>query len=175
MIREPTPTDVSEILGLARRFHAESYFRTIPLSERKIVDLLAASAQWDARVFTRVSEGSAGLDGIAMGHLAPYWFSEEVGAFDLCLFVVPERRGGTLAVRLWRVFRGWAEARGAVDLTHGVSSGINIENAHRFFTGMGMTHVGGLYKLGLKASRPNSATSEALRSSGPPAEPRIDA
>ena len=68
-------------------------------------------------------------------------------AVDLCLYVLPERRGSTLAVRLWKSCRDWAAAKGAVDLTHAVSTGINIDATHRFFTGMGMTHVGGIYKM----------------------------
>jgi GNAT superfamily N-acetyltransferase len=149
MIRPAEPSDAYQVIQLARKFHRESYFNFIPVCDEKIIDLLAASSNPARRVFVRVSDDCADINGLMMGFVSTYWFSNQLGAFDYCFYVAPEKRGSMIAHRLWRAFRDWASEQGAVDLTHGVSSGISIDSSHRFFTGVGMEHVGGLYKLAL--------------------------
>lgn len=162
MIRQVHSTDVPQIIHLAHDFHSESQFAALPLSEQKIIDFVRRSSLEDTNYFMVVAENSGRIDGFVMGILSSYWFSDVSGAFDYCLYVVPEKRGSTVALRLWRAFHAWACERGAVELTHGVSSGINIESAHCFFTGMGMRHVGGVYKMQLRSPAINATARREL-------------
>jgi GNAT superfamily N-acetyltransferase len=140
-----------QFLALGRALHQESWFAHIRYDENRIAQFFYGLIFDQEQNFCQVASRSSILVGAIAGKLTPHWFSVERGVFDTFLYVVPEFRGSTIAFRLWRNMRDWAIARGAKELTHGVGTAIGLDGTHRFFTGVGMTHVGGIYKLKLNS------------------------
>jgi GNAT superfamily N-acetyltransferase len=151
MIRDATEQDRAEFLRLCRLLHAETAMSFVPLKIEKMDEMFTWVLKQDPEYpsLLRVSEEDGKLVAMLLGFITNYYFSDAKYAGETFLYVTPERRGSSIAFRLWRQFRDWAKENGALELSHGVSTGINVENAHRFFTGVGMTHMGGIYKLRL--------------------------
>lgn len=149
MIRSSTPEDREEYLRICMAIHDESSYAFIPVNVEKLNSLFDAVHEPDSSIFLQVSEENGKLNGMIYGYLAEYFFSDEVGGYDLFFYVAPEKRGSTIAVRLWRAFRDWCIARGCLEMCHGVSTEIDGARAGKFMMGMGMRDVGGLYKMRL--------------------------
>lgn len=71
------------------------------------------------------------------GTLSETFLNDEVNAYEKGLFVAPEHRGGSLAVRLVRNFEAWAKKAGASNVWMGQSVGQNRESTLKFFERLG--------------------------------------
>jgi len=97
--------------------------------------------------FIAVAEDSDGqIIGFMIAAMVPYIFSFKARyASDLAVYVIPEKRGTSAAIRLVKAFEEWADTQNAAEKKLGVSTAINIERAHGFYTKLGYNQVGGLY------------------------------
>lgn len=84
----------------------------------------------------------AGLIGCVERH----FFSEQLIANIIYYDVLPERMSGA-GLRLLTAFRKWAENRGAVELSAGVNSGVELAKMNRFLQKLGFQQTGGNYSL----------------------------
>jgi GNAT superfamily N-acetyltransferase len=148
-MRQPTWTDLSTFVQLARHLHEESWFSHIALAEDRIALFFYDVMMDPSRNFCRVAVQSDCIIGAIAGKATTHWFSNQISVFDTFLYVRPEYRGTRTAYRLWRSMKSWAVEIGAKELTHGVATAIEANRADRFFKGLGMTHVGGIYKMKL--------------------------
>jgi GNAT superfamily N-acetyltransferase len=69
--------------------------------------------------------------------LSETFLNDEVNAYEKGLYVAPEYRGGTIAVRLIRNFEAWASKNGAANIWLGQSVGQNQEQTLHFFQRLG--------------------------------------
>lgn len=77
------------------------------------------------------------LVGFMCGHLSETFLNNQVNAYDNGLYVVPEHRGGSLAVRLIRNFESWAKAQGAQNIWICQCVAHEIDSTRRFFERLG--------------------------------------
>ena len=156
MIRPGCERDLPPLLALSKALRDESEtFRAISIDPAKLTGVLRRAIDpADDRACVFVCETSGKLRGAVLAVTSEYFFSRERFAADLFLYVEPASRrglmGGVIARRLWESYRDWAIARGVRDVRNGVSTGIAIDAAHRFFTSLGMRHLGGLYTLAIE-------------------------
>lgn len=105
----------------------------------------------DNRVCIFIKEIDGAIRGGMLGFISEYYFSRELFAIDLFLYVDADfRRGlmsGVVARRLFQAYRDWALAQGVCEVRICVSTGIALEGSHRFFSSMDMLHIGGHYSL----------------------------
>ena len=144
-VRRATPADTPVIDTLLRAMGRESpIYRTMPIDDRKLADYIAkAIRSGDHAVL--LHESSAGIDGIYIGMLVQQFFTFEITAMDVLFYVRPERRGSRAAVRLFRAFKAWAKARGAKAIQVGTMTGIDPARTAKFYRGMGLNEIGGVY------------------------------
>ena len=153
MIRKGEAADLPQLLRLSERLRDESLTMSgIPIDLAKLTKVYSrAFDPADERVAIFVYEIAGEIRGGMLGFIAEYFFSTERFATDLYLYVDPGiRRGlmsGMIARRLFEAYRGWAISEGAREIRICVSTGIALDASHRFFTAMGMTHIGGHYSL----------------------------
>jgi GNAT superfamily N-acetyltransferase len=153
MIRLGEVKDLPQLMALSMRLRDESAtMREVTIDEAKLTSVYKrAFDPADERVALFVYERQTVIAGAMLGFISEYYFSRDVFAADLYLYVAPECRrglmGGTIARRLFERYRDWAMARGVREVRTGVSTGIAIEAAHRLYLALGMTHIGGLYSL----------------------------
>ena len=153
MIRAGEERDLAQLLAMSALMRDETItMRAILIDEAKLASVYRrAFDPNDDRMCLFVYERSGQIQGGMLGYIAEYYFSRELFAADLYLYVTPECRrslaSGLVARRLFQGYRDWAIARGVREVRAGVSTGIMVQAAHRFYMGLGMTHIGGHYTL----------------------------
>ncbi len=149
-VRKATEEDIPAILPMLRQLHLESVFRDVPLDETKLSKFLMQCLDRQNHACVLLHESAPlQIGGILIGYCEPYWFSPQMGARDLVLYVRPERRGSLIAYRLWSKFKLWATEVGAHVLWMGTASGIAPQLSRKFYLGLGMQEVGSLYRMKL--------------------------
>lgn len=89
-----------------------------------------------------VAEDTEGLCGMALGVVMPYFFSADLYATDLVVYVSPGHRGGTTAIRLVKALENWAlNDKGVRELVLGVSTGINPEQVGCVYKKLGFNMI----------------------------------
>lgn len=137
-----TPADLPEVLDMARAFWAESpTHRQLAYNDAKVVNLVAAAMEdpdWLA-IIVRGSDGA--LSGMALFYALPAYFSDDLELADLAFYVAPGRRGGLTAAALLRAVAEFGREKQVKRVTIGINTGINHEQALRFFAkaGFGVT------------------------------------
>jgi hypothetical protein len=147
-IRRATVSDLGELLALLKALHAESVFHDIAVEHDRLQQFVTGFISDPKNICIVYENAAAGLDGMLLGFVKPYYFSGELSAWDLAFYVRPGRRGSMVAFRLWREFKARATELRARVLWLG-STGIAPRSARRFYTGLGMVEVGALYRLAL--------------------------
>lgn len=146
MIRPATPADIPRLLELGEAMHGESRLRDIAFSREKVERLLTNLAAGKGCLLVAERDGEI-IGGFA-GVLTPYYFSEEMMAVDLALFVSQDRRGGLAAVMLIRSFIEWAFQNGAREALLGTNFGAESK-ANQLYGRIGLGQVGGLFSSGV--------------------------
>lgn len=77
------------------------------------------------------------LVGFINGYVGETFLNEEFNAYEQGWYVLPEYRGGTIALRLIKAFEGWAKGRGAAKLWLGQSVNHRQDSTLRFFERLG--------------------------------------
>lgn len=146
--------DVAELMPLCRAFHQESpVHRQLAFDEAKVTTLLTNSLEHpDWLGMVAVNDDGAIVGMMLLFCIAPY-YSSELQAGELCLWVKPEHRGGRSAWLLATEAKRWAELKGARKLQMGVTTGINDDLAERFYRKMGLTRCGVLLQCEITPSR----------------------
>jgi len=146
-VRAATLADLPRLALLGERMHAESpRFRRLRFNADRLAALLARAVD-HPEMLLLVGELGGEVVGGFLGIVSQHWCSDDAVATDLALFVDTERRGGILAPRLLREYVRWAQARGAVLITAGVTTGIQTEMAERLYEAIGMTRCGAIFEV----------------------------
>lgn len=136
MIKKVSPFDVRYIITMARRFHEESGVKSKFSEKRFKATLLHCMTQG----FASMTE-----DGFMLGIASPSFYSDDVVATEICLYVMPEKRGGMQAARLIKAFVSWADEQRASEIVAGVSVGINDPVADGLYMRLGFAKRGKVY------------------------------
>jgi len=91
---------------------------------------------------TVVAEGK----GFLLGCLTWPWYRPLETATEMLLYVLPEHRTGTTAMRLIKKWEFLAKSRGAKVITAGTTIGYRTDAVTKLYTKLGFTHVGALYR-----------------------------
>lgn len=151
-IRFATPDDVPAFVELGRRFHAMTRFASYTYNPERVAQQLHAvigiGQNKNGTHCFFVAEDSQGQPvGGIIGCVEQHFFSDRFVASVIHYDVLPEKRMGGAGLRLLAAFRKWAENRGAVELSAGVNSGVELEKMNRFLQRLGFLQTGGNYSL----------------------------
>lgn len=139
MIRPATIDDLPRLLALSRAMHAESRYSVLSFSHDKVLDMLMLVMQ---RGLVLVAERDGQIIGGFAGVVEPHWFSDDLIATDLGLFVEPGKRGGFAAAALVGAFLEWAERRGAKMTDILINTGVRVEDTAKLFNRLDGEQVG---------------------------------
>ena len=139
--------DTTAMIDLGRRFHAEGpYFRDRPYDDTRLVEIgRLGLAKGNPGLI--MAERGGQLVGMAIVVAGEQFYSGAKAATVQLLYVAPEARGGSAAVKLLRAIRRWAETAGTAELHLHVTSGIDAARTDRFLRRMGFKQTGGNYVL----------------------------
>lgn len=121
----------------------EGSYRHLPVNvEKSAAKFRAWIADPDYCVLVAMHDGK--VIGFVIGFVASHDFHDGLGAWDKLFYLRPEARGSGYAYRLYRAFRQWAAAKGALDVWPGVSTADG--KAVQFYQRMGLEAVGVLFR-----------------------------
>lgn len=142
--------DRPDIIVMAKAMHAESpSYSKWPFVPRLVsawIDMCLDVPDWRC-IIAREDDGEpVGFMAVGMANMI---FSTEKTSDDLSLYVRPEKRGGTAALRLVKEMARWSKERGAVELRLGITTDVDELKTVRFLEKLGFVHAGTLMKLDL--------------------------
>lgn len=127
---------------MGRRMHAESpRFRDSEYSAEKCAQTFDRLLANDYGVVL-VAESNGEVVGMMAGFALEHFFSTDITASDVVVYVVPEARGTSAAARLIRAFEQWAVDKGASEIMLGVSTEVHSERTAAFYGRLGYPHSG---------------------------------
>lgn len=145
MIRAATLSDLPRLVAMGAAMHAESRYAVLGYAPEK-VDAMLRMAMERGKVL--VAERDGKIIGVFAGICEEHWFSHDLIATDLALFVEPGQRGGFAAAALVDAFLAWAFGRGAVMTDILINTGVRTEATARLFDRLGGTQAGLIYTWG---------------------------
>lgn len=141
-----TSEDAFKIVEIGEKFMTEGRFKDHEYNPKGVLGILEATVLRPDKAFCAFDDQYRGL--ILMG-ISQHYFSTYKWATDFAFFVLPEYRGGTLAVRLLREAEKWAKENGASELTILHNTGIKTDTSERFFNGVGYETKGHIFSKDL--------------------------
>lgn len=137
-LRPATHEDLTALMLIAETMHMESpRFSRLRFSGDKVQKLFVRlTVSPDALLL--VAERNGELVGGIAGMVTPHWFSDDLVSNDYALFMLPEHRGGTTAIRLARAYIEWAQAKGAKMIQLGISTGVHAEETAALYKAIGL-------------------------------------
>ena len=142
MIRPATPDDIPRMVELGRAMHGESpTFSRLRFDADKLAATIAHTIA-SASGFAYVAEQGGQVVGGMLGMITPHYFSHDLVACDLALFMAPEHRGGMAAVRLLDTYVKWSAHNGAVLTQLGVMAGVNVDKTEALLHRLGWHRSG---------------------------------
>src|SRR3974390_2463463 len=82
--------DIDKLLPLLRAMHAESGFREVSLNEQKLRSVVTFAISNPNHCCLVYESAGATIDGLMIGYTSEYFFSTELGAWDLLFYVRPQ-------------------------------------------------------------------------------------
>lgn len=141
-MRHATADDIPRLVELGRLMHAESpFYSRMTFDAEKLAATIAHTIE-SPRGFARVLEQEEGIQGGMLALVTPHWFSKDLAACDLALFIDPMYRGGLGAVRLLNAYAVWARDAGATLVQFGIMTGVNVETTARLCERLGWRRAG---------------------------------
>ena len=144
--REICPSDFDSVCALGRQMHAESSYSALEFSESRLREMFDEYLSNPNKIVL-VADRDGDLVGLYAGYLSKYYFSDELVANDIAWFVIKERRGSRVGLRLLDCFEHWAKERGASEVRIGYSTDINPDAFDSLMHKRGYSRVGANYRL----------------------------
>ena len=125
-------------MELAAAMHAESpRYSKLEFSAEKMANLFVNLIQRE-QSFILVVERDNILVGMICAIISEHFFSHDLIATDLLIFITPEHRGGALAKSLINMYIAWAKENGAKLIQLGVSTGIHADRTTKLYESIGL-------------------------------------
>lgn len=151
-IRSATHEDIGNMIELGQKVYAESRFSHLDYAINKIKQGLEALISHNAKGshLALLAENADGrIIGGFLGAIEEYFFTTDKSANSILIWVDPDYRGSSTAIKLIDVFKQWAVKKGAKEINMVVSSGVRIGSTDRFFRRLGFVQSGGNYSMTL--------------------------
>lgn len=130
-------TEIVELLRILREESPEySYVEDDPIWVASNMDSLI---QAEALVGVVDEDEEAHIRGFMIGFVAHPWYSKRVDAMEQLLYVHPDFRGGSTAVKLIKRFEELCRSKGAHELQVGASTGMSEHKTVKLYEHMGYT------------------------------------
>lgn len=140
-----TDQDKQELLLLAKKFHAESFYKNEVFNEIKFLTLLETCNTHPDKVSLFCYRVDGKIVGGILGYISTRFFSNDKIAGDYGMFLLPEHRGGRVFFRLLKQYETWAKAQQATKIILGHTTQINMEKAPNFYKKLGYDLQGFLF------------------------------
>jgi len=147
MVRNAVLDDVPALTALGARMHGESIYARYDYNVEKMSKLFETLIGCPNVGIALVYETEGAIAGGFIGTVTEHYFGFDLQASDLALFIAPEQRNGTAAVRLIKAYIEEAKRRGAKQIMLGNSTGVDFERVAALFESVGFVKRGYVFEL----------------------------
>ena len=146
IIRQITKDDIPRLIEIGLMCHQESEYNVMSFSGNKCIALCERIIA-EPQMLGTVTVKDSVITGVLVAAAIPAYFSDEITASDLLVYVLPEYRGSRAFYMLCLSYVGWARTKGARLIFLRNSTGIESEKVGKIYQRMGFEHVGGIYRM----------------------------
>ena len=148
MIREMNSGDIPTILDMGYEMYSTTSYQDTEWCPLKVAQLCINLVR-EPYMQAWIAEVDGEPVGMFFGLIQEHYFGPTVKSCDLLLYVKPENRGGSHAIKMVKAYIDWALAFGVAkeQVGVGVTTGVCDEQVDRLYTKMGFVKTGQLYKL----------------------------
>jgi GNAT superfamily N-acetyltransferase len=140
MIRTALESDTEVLLEMGKAMHHESpRYEHVSYSEGKARAMISMLLPTGGILVAEVDDVVVGM---AAAFVVEHFFSTDRYAADLVVYVLPEFRGSTTAMRLVRAVESWAAVQGAKEIVLGVSTEIETDRTTALYEHLGYRESG---------------------------------
>ena len=141
-----TKDDGPALCELGALMHEESSYSELEFKPSRVIETFNVYLNNDTRACFIAHEDGKPV-GLYAGYMNKYYFSDEYVANDIAWFVVKEKRGTRVGLRLLDMFEDWATEKGASEVRIGYSTDINPKAFNSLMQKRGYNLVGANYRL----------------------------
>ena len=152
-VRFAQVADIPALVELGRQMHVQSRYAWLVFSASQLWQYLEqamARKQFCVIVGLESAQPNAQITGGLLAHADSYPFSTEIVAALQYLYVVPQKRGSPLAMKMLIPFKKWAANREAAEITVINQFGVNQVQSAKLLAKLGMPLVGGQHSMWLE-------------------------
>lgn len=152
-VRATTFDDIQQMMELGRMVYSESRFSHLEYNVDKIrngLQHLIHLHNMGSHLCLLAENTQGQIIGGFVGGLEEYFFTSDKSANSILIWVDPQYRGSSAALKFIDVFKQWAIKKGAKEINIVVSSGVRIGSTDRFVRRLGFTQTGGNYAMVLE-------------------------
>lgn len=141
-VRRAVGADFPTLIAMGHDMRDESpRFSRLGYSPDRCLELLAGLSV-SPQGLVLVVEQDGMIVGMLLGFISKHFFSDDLTASELVVYVVPEARGGNAVVKLLRHFEVWATEQGAADIVLGVSTEVHADRTAQLYQRLGYAPSG---------------------------------
>jgi GNAT superfamily N-acetyltransferase len=139
--------EFSRIKELFPAIQAETRYKDFSINYEKLENLYYN--QFDENPIIKVFYALDGDELVGFGAfvITAHYFTDELIASDIIVYVRPERRGSSAAVKILKNYILWADQQKATHITLGISTGIHPEKTQAFYERLGFKTIGTMHCL----------------------------
>jgi GNAT superfamily N-acetyltransferase len=149
IIRKGTQEDIDQAIELGKAYHLESPMgqSSMTFNEDKCRELCRYLLQNGLGI---VAEDGGQLVGMMGAYITTHFFTDDVVAQDVLIYIKPSYRGVGLSKRLISVYIFWALEQGVKreNIFIGINSGINASKTEKIYQTLGFKRHGVTMRLG---------------------------
>jgi len=151
VIRFMEEEDVGNCVDLGEQFHKSSYWKWLPYEKEKTFDYVMRGLG-DKRKLMLVAEDtpSKKIFGFFTAKVEPFYFCDEMCSIEEILFVSPENRGGSTAIKFMKAWEAWSMDVGASLMYFSPTSHGQGDKWDGFMKRLGHHKIGSSYRKALK-------------------------
>lgn len=146
--RGAVPSDIADLVRLAKEMHSSTSFKDISFNEVKTA-IEIATFMSGRQNFICVAEKDGHLVGFVAVYLSTPFFSDDPVVYDHVWFVSEEVRGGFTGPRLLKYVSQWAKIQGAKACFLTLGSDVSSDRVGKMAEHLGYRRLGGFYRKDL--------------------------
>lgn len=145
-MRTPNRDELHKILELVSFYQDE---RGKPMDDFNVLAfkrMLKLAQDPNSGIYGAVTEDNGRFTGLIVGMIGPAWFSTTTLAHIGTLYVHPDYRGGSAALKLIRGFERWAKNHHIESIRFEVDSEIEADRVYKFVERLGYRETGRIFE-----------------------------
>lgn len=148
-IREATDSDISTLLDLSVKMHAEGSYRDIKFSKEKMENFLRKKINNTNSLVIVWSTHTNQIFGFFIADIVEYFFSYEKVVLDTIFFIIKEKRKSIGAKLLLDSYIKWAKSNNVKEIVLSTTNDVEVEKIEKMYSKLDFTKSGVLYKKGV--------------------------